>query len=105
MTEGDVTEPIKDTAGRWHIFKLTGKQTETRDRTLDDPGVRKEISDAILSQRKQIVTAALQARARDDARIENNIAKRTLDNPNSFGVLRPVPAATTNASPQASPNK
>ena len=77
--------------GRWHIFKVTGKQTETRDRTLDE--VRKEISDAILAQRKQIADAALQARARDEAKIENFLAQRMLENPNSFGVLRPAPSA------------
>jgi parvulin-like peptidyl-prolyl isomerase len=99
MEIGDVTEPIKDSAGRWHIFKVTGKQTETRDRTLDE--VRGEITEAIRAQRKQILDAALQARARDEARIENLLAQRMLENPNNFGVLRPVPAATTNASPQA----
>jgi peptidyl-prolyl cis-trans isomerase SurA len=103
MTEGDVHDPVKDTAGRWHIFKLTGKQTETRDRTLDDSSVRKEISEAILSQRRQIVNAALQARARDEAKIENLLSQRILENPNSFGVLRPVPAATS-ATPAASPS-
>ncbi|MBK9315414.1 MAG: SurA N-terminal domain-containing protein [Acidobacteria bacterium] len=103
MKEGDITEPVKDSAGRWHIFKLTGKQTETRDRTLDDPTVRREISDAILNQRKQIVGAALQARSRDEAKIENLLAQRTIENPNSFGVLRPVPSATAAASPNASP--
>jgi parvulin-like peptidyl-prolyl isomerase len=103
MKEGDVTEPVKDQAGRWHIFKLTGKQTEARDRTLDDPTVRKDISDAILSQRKQVVAAALQARARDEAKIENYLAQRTLENPNSFGVLRPVTAAPANTSQPASP--
>lgn len=91
MQEGELTEPIKDQAGRWHIFKVTGKQTESRDRTLDE--VRKEINDAILAQRKQIADAALQARARDEAKIENFLAQRMLENPNSFGVLRPVPAA------------
>jgi parvulin-like peptidyl-prolyl isomerase len=101
MKEGDITEPIKDSANRWHIFKLTAKQTETRDRTLDDQSVRKEISDAILSQRKQIVAAALQAKARDEAEIENYLAGKMLDNPNSFGVLRPVPAATAGASSPA----
>ncbi|MBS1786789.1 MAG: SurA N-terminal domain-containing protein [Acidobacteria bacterium] len=104
MQEGDITEPVKDQAGRWHIFKVTGKQTETRDRTLDE--VRKEINDAILSQRKQIADAALQARARDEAKIENFLAQRMLDNPNSFGVLRPAPGAgkaATSASPAASP--
>jgi parvulin-like peptidyl-prolyl isomerase len=99
MEPGDVTEPVKDQAGRWHIFKVTGKQTETRDRTQDDPSVRKEISDAILSQRKQVVDAAIQARARDEAKIENFLAQRMLENPNSFGVLRPVPAATAAGSP------
>lgn len=99
MEPGDVTEPVKDQAGRWHIFKVTGKQTETRDRALDDPSVRKEISDAILSQRKQVVDAAIQARARDEAKIENFLAQRMLENPNSFGVLRPVPAATVAGSP------
>ncbi|MFZ4794439.1 MAG: SurA N-terminal domain-containing protein [Blastocatellia bacterium] len=108
MSEGDILDPIKDTAGRWHLFKLTGKQTETRDRALEDPAVRKEISEAILSQRRQVVAAALQARARDEAKIENLLAQRMLDNPNSFGVLRPVPAAagssaTPGAAPAASP--
>lgn len=102
LTEGDILDPVRDTAGRWHIFKLTGKQTETRDRTIDDPSVRKEISEAILSQRRQIVNAALQARARDEAKIENLLSQRILENPNSFGVLRPVPAATT-AAPAATP--
>jgi len=103
MKEGDITEPIKDSVGRWHVFKLTGKQTETRDRTLDDPNVKKEISEMILSQRKQIVAAAVQTRARDEAKIENYLAQRMLENPNSFGVLRPVPAVTPNLSPQTSP--
>ncbi|MFN9742762.1 MAG: SurA N-terminal domain-containing protein [Acidobacteriota bacterium] len=101
MKEGDILDPRRDSAGRWHIFKLTGKQTETRDRTLDDPSVRKEISEAILSQRRQIVAAALQALARDEARIENRLAKRILENPNSFGVLRPVPAASPASTPAA----
>ncbi len=99
MEPGDITEPIKDQANRWHIFKVTGKQTETRDRTLEDPSVRKEIHDAILSQRRQIVDGAIQARARDEAKIENFLAQRMLENPNSFGVLRPVPAATAAGTP------
>ncbi len=106
MEPGDVSEPFKDAANRWHILKVTGKQTETRDRSLDDPSVRKEIQDGILAQRKQVLNAAIQARARDEAKIENFLARRMLDNPNSFGVLRPVPtsnagAATASPSPAA----
>lgn len=97
MEPGNITEPIKDSAGRWHILKVAGKQTETRDLSLDDPNVRKRIQDAILNQRRQVLDAAIQARARDEAEIENFLARRMLDNPNSFGVLRPVPAANTGA--------
>ncbi|MDX2034211.1 MAG: SurA N-terminal domain-containing protein [Blastocatellia bacterium] len=109
MEVGDVSEPVKDSAGRWHIFKVTGKQTDTRDRTLEDPTVRKEISDAILAQRKQVVDAALQARARDEAKIENLLARRMLENPNSFGILRPVSAPvvsnpTSSPMPEVSPS-
>jgi parvulin-like peptidyl-prolyl isomerase len=105
MEPGDVTEPVKDATGKWHIFKVTGKQTETRDRAQDDPSVRKEISDRILAERKQVLDAAIQARARDEAKIENFLAQRMLENPNSFGVLRPVPAAAAagNPAPTATP--
>ena len=99
MDPGDVTEPVKDSVGRWHILKVTGKQTETRERSLEDPSVRKEIQDGILAQRKQVLDAAIQARARDEAKIENFLARRMLDNPNSFGVLRPVPSTNASASP------
>jgi parvulin-like peptidyl-prolyl isomerase len=97
MEPGDVTEPLKDTENRWHILKVTGKQTETRERKLDDQDVRKEIQDGILAQRKQVLDGAIQARARDEAKIENFLARRMLENPNSFGVLRPVPGANTGA--------
>jgi len=103
MEPGDVTEPIKDSGGRWHILKVTGKQTETKDRNMDDPSVRKEIQDGILAQRKQVLDTAIQARARDEAKIENFLARRMLDNPNSFGVLRPVTPANTGAA-SASPS-
>lgn len=101
MEPGDATEPIKDSENRWHILKVTGKQSETRERALDDPNVRKEIQDGILAQRKQVLDGAIQARARDEAKIENFLARRMLENPNSFGVLRPVSTANTG---EASPS-
>lgn len=109
MKEGDITTPIRDRNGIWHIFKLTGKRTEKRDLTLNDPDVRKQINDAILDQRKQLVNAALLTRARDEAKVENYLAARVLENPNNLGVLRPVaqggaasPTPTASASPSAS---
>src|SRR5262249_45068097 len=101
--EGDLLGPLKDARGRWHIFKLTQKRTDSRQLTLDDPDVRKQISDYILNQRRSLLNEALLTRARDEAKIDNILAQRTLDNPNSFGVLRPVSAAPPAASPAASP--
>jgi parvulin-like peptidyl-prolyl isomerase len=106
MKEGDLLGPIKDARGRWHIFKLTQKRTDRRQLTLDDADVRKQVSDYILNQRRSLMNAALLTRARDEAKIENVLAQRTLDSPNSFGVLRPVssaPAASPASSPAASP--
>lgn len=100
MREGDITEPLRDGAGRWHIFKLTQKRTESKELTLNDPDVRKQISDYILNQRKQLLNAALLNQARDEAKVENFLAQRMLENPNTFGVLRPL-GATASASPGA----
>ena len=99
--EGDITAPIKDQAGRWHIFKLTGKRTEAKELTLNDPEVKKQISDAILNQRKQLMNAALMTRAMNESKIENYLAQRLLENPNSLGVLRPITPASS-SSPAAS---
>ncbi|MBX3276603.1 MAG: SurA N-terminal domain-containing protein [Acidobacteria bacterium] len=103
MKEGDITEPVRAQSGRWYIFKLTQKRTESRELTLNDPEVRKQISDFVLKERGQLVNAALLTRARDEAKIENFLAMRMLENPNSFGILRPVSQASPAASPAASP--
>jgi parvulin-like peptidyl-prolyl isomerase len=97
MNEGDFTTPTKDSAGRWHIFKLTQKRTESRELTLSDPEVRKQISDYIVGQRNQLVNAAMLTNSRDESKIENYLAQRMLENPNNFGVLRPVPQSTAAA--------
>jgi hypothetical protein len=96
LKEGEYTEPLKGANGRWHIFKMTGKRTETRQLTLDDPEVRKQIADQIRSQRASLLSQALIAQARNEAKIENYLIADLIKNPNSLGVLRPV-------NPQASP--
>jgi parvulin-like peptidyl-prolyl isomerase len=103
MSEGDITAPVKDGAGRWHIFKVTQKRTESRDLTLADPEVKTQITNAIREQRRQLVNQAYVAQARDEAKIENHLAKAVLDSPNNLGVLRPVKPASASASPGASP--
>ncbi len=102
LKEGEYTEPIKESNGRWHIFKMTGKRTEARQLTLEDPEVRKQIADQIRSQRASLLSQALISQARNEAKVENYLIADLIKNPNSLGVLRPVnPQASV--SPGASP--
>ncbi len=108
MKEGDITEPLREGNGRWHIFKMTGKRTETKRLSLEDPEVKKQLTDEIRNQRASLLYSALVTQARDEAKIENYLVADLVKNPNSLGVLRPVaaapaaPAAQSSTSPAAS---
>jgi parvulin-like peptidyl-prolyl isomerase len=89
MREGDITPPVEG-SGRWYIFKLTAKRTQEEKLTLDSPQVKAQISQLLMSQRKEILNSALVSNSLTQARVENFLAKRILDNPDNFGSLRPT---------------
>jgi peptidyl-prolyl cis-trans isomerase SurA len=99
MQVGDYTQP-KFFNGRWYIFKLSDKRLTTENLTLDSPGVRQQIAQALTNQRKQILNAALLETAVNDARIINNLAANMLNNPSNFG-LRPAATGATSQPTQA----
>jgi parvulin-like peptidyl-prolyl isomerase len=113
MQVGSFTEP-KQVNGKWYIFKLEEKRLQTENLTLESPGVRQQITQALGNQRKDILNAALLSVAMYEAKIVNNLAANMLTNPGNLG-LRPAspgavssPAATSPptsppASPQSSP--
>ncbi len=110
MKVGDITQPIKGSDGRMSIFKLTSRRLQAENLTLDNPEVRKDASDNIINQRKQLVNAALLEVATREAKVENKLAESMLNGANSLSSLRPAGAATpatnaptTNASPSNSP--
>ena len=94
MKVGDYTAPTRGSDGRWEIFKLTARRLQSENLTLDNPEVRKDAADSIVSQRKQIVNAALLEVAMREAKIENKLAESMLTNANSLSSLRPAGAAT-----------
>ncbi|HEV2802145.1 MAG TPA: SurA N-terminal domain-containing protein [Pyrinomonadaceae bacterium] len=120
MKVGDATGPIQ-TSGRWTIFKLTERRLQSENLTLENPEVRKDATENILNQRKQILNAAMLEVAMREARITNHLAQDMLNSSTSLSSLRPAgsrpqqqatpaasPAATTGspatgASPAASP--
>jgi peptidyl-prolyl cis-trans isomerase SurA len=99
MQVGDYTEPV-EFSGRWYVFKLKRKQTETENRTLESPNVRQEITEALRSQRQQLLNMVLLEVAMVEAKIVNNLASGMLSNPSNLG-LRPA-SPDTSTSPAAS---
>jgi hypothetical protein len=118
MQAGDITEPVRFNNTKWYIFKLAEKRLQTENLTLESPGVRQQITQALIKQRSDILKAALLEVALNDAKIVNNMASTMLNNPSNLGLrpasssaiaspaaasptATPQPAATTTASPAA----
>ncbi|MFN2532081.1 MAG: SurA N-terminal domain-containing protein [Pyrinomonadaceae bacterium] len=110
MQVGDYTQPKQFNSGKWYIFKLEEKRLQTENLTLESPGVRQQITQGLINQRKQILNAALLEVAMNDAKVTNHLAANMLNNPSNLG-LRPAapgtpnqqtPTASQGASPAAS---
>jgi parvulin-like peptidyl-prolyl isomerase len=105
MEVGKFTDPIQAT-GRWTIFKLTERRLQSENLTLDNPEVRKDATESILNQRKQILNAAMLEVAIREAKITNNLAQDMLNSSTSLSSLRPAgsrPATTATPAANASP--
>ena len=89
MQVGDYTQPTRFSSGKWYIFKLAEKRLTTENLTLESPGVRQQITQALTNQRKQILNAALLETAMNEAKIVNHLASNMLNNPSNLG-LRPA---------------
>jgi peptidyl-prolyl cis-trans isomerase SurA len=100
MQAGDRTEAIRFNSGKWYVFKLEEKRLQTENLTLESPGVRQQITQALIKQRSEILNAALVEVAMNEAKIVNNLAGTMLNNPSNLG-LRPASSGTI-ATPAAS---
>ena len=99
MQAGDKTEPVRFANGKWYIFKLEEKRLQTENLTLESPGVRQQITQALTKQRSDILNGALLEVSMNESKIVNNMAGTMLNNPSNLG-LRPASTGTV-ASPPA----
>jgi peptidyl-prolyl cis-trans isomerase SurA len=99
---GGITEPVHFSSGRWYIFKLAEKRLQTENLTLESPGIRQQITQALVNQRKEILNAALLEVAMYEAKIVNNLASNMLNNPSNLG-LRPASPGTATSPAQSAP--
>ncbi|HXD34011.1 MAG TPA: SurA N-terminal domain-containing protein [Pyrinomonadaceae bacterium] len=104
MEVGSFTDPVHFNSGRWYIFKLEEKRLQTENLTLESPGVRQQITQALVNSRKEILNTALLEVALNEAKIVNNMAASMLANPGNLGLRPAAPGsiATPAASPAAS---
>lgn len=101
MQVGSYTSPVHFNNGRWYIFKLEEKRLQNENLTLDSPGVRPQITQALTNQRREILNAALLIDAVSESKVVNNLAKNMLNSPSNLGGMRPATPANS-ASPAAS---
>lgn len=105
---GNSTEPIRSGDGTLTIFKVTARQSKRENLTPDSPGVRDQIKERIMSQRRTLLSAALLEVALNEAKVTNNLAGSMLNDPNTINNLRyAVPSTSaspvSSAAPAASP--
>lgn len=100
MKEGDFTQPVAGSGGRFFIFKLTAKRTQEEQLSIDNPQVKAQISQLMVNQRKNILGTALRLAVLHQFPIENYLAQRILQNPDNFGFLRPTALGSSSEKPQ-----
>ncbi len=98
MQAGDKTEPVRFVNGKWYIFKLEEKRLQTENLTLESPGVRQQITQALTKQRSDILNGVLLEVSTNESKIINNMAGTMLSNPSNLG-LRPASAGSVPAAP------
>jgi peptidyl-prolyl cis-trans isomerase SurA len=94
MQNGDIFPSLLPFEGRFLIIKLQQKQEQDEDRTLETPGVKQEITEVLINSRKQLLAASYQAISMNEAKIENLLAKKVVENPNELSGARPAGTAT-----------
>jgi len=103
MQVGQFTDPVQS-SGRWVIFKLSARNEQNENLTLDNPNVKQQITTALTNQRRELVNQALIEVAMNDAKVVNNLANNMLNNPSNLSGPRPAPANANGAAAPAQSN-
>ncbi len=89
--------------GKLFILKLQDRSDKDEALTLESPGVRQQVIEQLGNNRKQLLAASYQAIAMNEAKIENLLAKKVVDNPNELSGARPAGASTPAAANTSTP--
>lgn len=100
---GQITNPVP-ISGKAYIFKLQERVEREENLTLESPNVKPQITELLVNNRKQLLAASYQAVAMSEAKIQNHLAQKVVDNPNELSGARPAPPANAVAAPAANAN-
>lgn len=105
MQNGQIVPQALTLDGKILIVKLQRKQERDEDLTLESPQVRPRITELLINARKNLLWQSYIALAINEAKVENILAKKVVDNPNELSGARPASAATpANANTAANTN-
>ena len=108
MQNGQIFPAALPLEGRILIVKLQRKQERDEDLTLESPGVRQRVTELLINGRKGLLWQSYGAIAVNEAKVENFLAQKVVDNPNELSGARmaipPTPAANTAANGNGASN-
>lgn len=97
LQNGQVLPAAVPLEGRILIVKLQSKQEKDEDLTLESPGVRQRVAELLINARKSLLWQSYGAIAINEAKVENYLAQKVVDNPNELSGARPAAVATPEA--------
>ncbi len=104
LQNGDVVPFAIPLEGRILIVKLQRKQEKDEDLTLESPTVRQRVTELLIKARKNLLWQSYGTIAVNEAKVDNFLAKKVVDNPNDWSGARPAgpsTAAPSNANTNA----
>ncbi len=104
MQNGDIVPQPIPFEGKILIVKLQEKKEKDEDQTLETPGVREKITKFLIDSRKQILSQSYAAVAMNEAKIENFLAQKVVNNPNELSGARPANVKTPETNANANVN-
>ena len=104
MQNGDIIPQAIPLEGKILILKLQSKLEKDEDLTLESPKVRQQITDYLINQRKELLKQSFAAMAMNEAKIENTLAQKIVNNPNELSGARPAVTPNANANTTANSN-
>lgn len=94
MQVGQVVPQAIPLQGKILILKLQSRLEKDEDQTLESPKVRPQIIEYLMNQRKELLKQSYAAIAMNEAKIENYLAKKVVENPNELSGARPAGAVS-----------